>query len=166
MVAWPASQPALGGSGGRLSGPLAPPKLARWPSHHACGLPTMYGFPTMYLGSPPCISINGIRYPVSGIRFNAYALRIARFTHCLLYALPLYALPALRLKLEVEGVWNSPDNREGQDQSDVYISEMIKSGPPAASDSMAFLRRSLKKFEAFAQKSRTGVQYSTIDKRG
>ena len=46
MVAWPASRPG----------------------HHVCGLPTMYGFPTMYLGSPPCISINGIRYQVSKYR--------------------------------------------------------------------------------------------------
>ena len=68
-----------------------------WVPNHA------FGFPTMYFDQ---------RYQVSGIRFNAYALRIARFTHCSLYALPLYALPALRLKLEVEGVWNSPVNGE------------------------------------------------------
>ena len=60
----------------------------------------MYGFPTMYFDQ---------WYQVSGIsRINAYALRIARFTHCSLYALLLYALPALRLKLEVGGVLNSP----------------------------------------------------------
>jgi hypothetical protein len=29
----------------------------------------MYGFPTMYLASPPCILIKGIRYQVSGIRY-------------------------------------------------------------------------------------------------
>ncbi len=39
---------------------------AGWPGHHVCGLPTMYGFPTMYLASPPCILIKGIRYHVSG----------------------------------------------------------------------------------------------------
>ena len=36
------------------------------PGHHVCGLPTMYGFPTMYLASPPGILIKGIRYHVSG----------------------------------------------------------------------------------------------------
>ena len=47
---------------------------AGWPGHHVCGLPTMYGFPTMYLASPPCILIKGIRYQVwyqvSGIKYQ------------------------------------------------------------------------------------------------
>ena len=38
---------------------------AGWPGHHICGLPTMHGFPTMYLASPPCILSKGIRYQVS-----------------------------------------------------------------------------------------------------
>ena len=41
---------------------------AGWPGHRVCGLPTMYGFPTMYLASPPCILIKGIR--ISGIRYQ------------------------------------------------------------------------------------------------
>ena len=43
---------------------------AGWPGHHVCGLPTMYGFPTMYLASPPCILIKGIRHQESGIRYK------------------------------------------------------------------------------------------------
>ena len=57
--------------GGRPRAPPWPPSnlaphqswSAGWPGHHVCGLPTFYGFPTMYLASPPCILIKGIRYP-------------------------------------------------------------------------------------------------------
>ena len=70
MVAWPA---LVGGQVGRpgwearearpLGRPCAPPwrPPPKWPSHHVCGLPTMHGFPIMYLGSPPCTLIKGIR---------------------------------------------------------------------------------------------------------
>lgn len=46
----------------------------------------------------------------------------------------------------------------GQDKSDVYISEMIRAGPPTESDSMQYLMRTLSKFKSFAQESRSGVE--------
>jgi hypothetical protein len=50
------------------------------------------------------------------------------------------------------------ESTAGQDQSDVYISEMIHAGPPSESDSMNFLMRTLNKFKAFAKESRAGVE--------
>ena len=77
MVAWPASRPAL--VGGQVRGP----------GGRAGGLPTMYGFPTMYLASPPCILIKGIRYQESGIRYKVLG--------SILYALPALRIAALRI---------------------------------------------------------------------
>ena len=50
---------------------------AGWPGHHVCGLPTMY------LGSPPCILIKGIRYPGTQLergfkKWNANGTRIRK----------------------------------------------------------------------------------------
>ena len=59
-----------------------------WPGHHVCGLPTMYGFPTMYLGSPPCIwvphhvfrsMVSGIRYLSNGLSLVCMVPRITRY---------------------------------------------------------------------------------------
>ena len=58
-----ASQPAsFGGPGAAPQGrPHTAGRLAgcMWAPHHVCG------FPTMHLGSPPCILIKGISYQVS-----------------------------------------------------------------------------------------------------
>ena len=54
-----------GGPGGAPGRPRGRAPLAShqsWPSHHVCELPTICGFPTMYLGSPPFILIKGISY--------------------------------------------------------------------------------------------------------
>jgi len=61
-----------------------------------------------------------------------------------------------RSLLQIE--FGQGQNTAGQDQSDVYISEMIKAGPPSESDSMKFLVRTLDKFKAFAKESRVGVE--------
>ena len=45
---------ALGPGPGTGPAPPWPPQSwpAAWPGHPVCGLPTMYGFPTMYYGVP------------------------------------------------------------------------------------------------------------------
>ena len=105
---WPPKAGRLAGQATRYVG--SPPCM--WVPNHAFGFPTMY-FDQRYQVSGIRYQVSGIRYQLLGIRYQVqcYALRIACFTHCLLHALPLYALPALRLKLEVEGVWNSPAKR-------------------------------------------------------
>ena len=73
-ITWWVTHDSVPARGTRPPGP--PPKS---PSHHVCGLPTIHGLSTMYLGSPPCILIKGIRYQV--FRFIGQIRRIECIGH-------------------------------------------------------------------------------------
>ena len=73
-----------------------------WAPHHVWVPHHVFGFPTMYVDQWHQVSGT---YPVSGIRYQVSAIRYqVSGAMPTLYALPLYALRALRLKKRLKGL--------------------------------------------------------------